>query len=35
MKKWIITAVAIIMVGAIICFAAAAIMHFDFKKLDN
>ena len=35
MKKWIITAVALILVGAIICFAAAAIMHFDFEKLDN
>ena len=34
-KKWFITAVAIIMVGAIICFATAAIMHFDFEKLDN
>ncbi|MBQ9321120.1 MAG: DUF4097 family beta strand repeat protein [Eubacterium sp.] len=35
MKKWIITAVTLVIVGAVICFAAAAAMHFDFGKLDN
>ena len=35
MKKWILTAVAMVIIGAVICFAATAAMHFDFEKLDN
>ena len=35
MKKWLITAVALVFGGAAICFSAAASMHFDFGKLDN
>ncbi len=35
MKKWIITAVALVIVGAIVCFGTAAAVHFDFEKLDS
>lgn len=35
MKKWIITAVALVIVGAIVCFGATAAVHFDFEKLDS
>lgn len=35
MKKGIIAAVTLVIVGAIVCFAAAAAMHFDFGKLDS
>lgn len=35
MKKWIITAVALVIVGAIVCFGTAAVVHFDFEKLDS
>ena len=35
MKKWIITAVAMVIIGSIISIAAAAIMHFDLSKLDG
>ncbi len=35
MKKWILTAAALVIVGSIVCFVAAAAMHFDFGKLDS
>ena len=35
MKKWILAAVSLIIVGAAVCFAAAAAMHFDFTKLET
>ncbi len=35
MKKGILTAVVMIIVGAILCFASAAAMHFNFERLDN
>jgi len=35
MKKWIITAAVLVVAGAIICFAAAAAVHFDLGQLDQ
>ncbi len=35
MKKCILTAVALVIVGAIVCFGTAAAVHFDFEKLDS
>ena len=34
-KVMIIVAVALLILGAVVCVAAAASMHFDFKKMDN
>ena len=35
MKKWIIAAIALIIIGAVAFYAAAASMDFDLQKLDN
>ncbi len=35
MKKWIIVAVALAIIGAVLCVAAAASMEFDFHNLDT
>lgn len=35
MKKWIITAVALVIVGAIVSFGAASAVHFNFEKLGS
>ena len=35
MKKWILTAVVLVIAGAVICFAAAASMGFDLRRLDT
>ena len=35
MKKWSLIAVALVIVGAVVCLASAANMQFDFGKLDS